>query len=366
MAKWQSVCLPLALRMRRDNQVMSGLRALGALILLTGVFACTRAPSPDLSVILADKPAQNLSDYGLFLDPSAQKPAAGVVAYDLINPLFSDYAEKTRYVFVPDGQSVVYTAQDVLDFPVGTVLVKTFSYADRALETRLLIHKADGWEAIPYVWAETDKNAVYAPVGKRLEIAAGVASPEAPAFTYAVPNKNQCKTCHQHGDAVIPIGPKARNLNHQGPYGANQLVDWQSRGLLMGLPLNPTQLPYVSDSAANLDARARAYLDINCAHCHKSTGSASNSGLWLDWTESDSVRLGYGKHPTAAGRGSGQALYVIKPGAPEESIMVYRMASTEAGVAMPELGRALPDTAGVALISDWIANHSEPDKKLTD
>ncbi|MEL7103812.1 MAG: hypothetical protein AAGL97_14765, partial [Pseudomonadota bacterium] len=90
------------------------------------------------------------------------------------------------------------------------------------------------------------------------------------------------------------------------------------------------------------------------AHCHKATGSASNSGLWLDWEIEDAVTWGVGKHPTAAGRGAGDALVVIKPGDPAASILSFRMASDEPGIAMPELGRALVHDEGVALIEAWI------------
>ena len=109
------------------------------------------------------------------------------------------------------------------------------------------------------------------------------------------------------------------------------------------------------DPSESLAAQARAYLDINCAHCHKANGSASNSGLWLDWEISDPVKWGVGKHPTAAGRGAGDALVVIEPGEPLASIMSFRVASNEPGIAMPELGRALVHAEGAALIDAWIA-----------
>ncbi len=331
------------------------MRALAAALMLAVLAACSQpAAGPDMAVVLAGKPAAMLSDYGLFTDQRGREPAAGVVRYDLINPLFSDYADKHRFVFVPDGQAADYVAGDVLDFPVGTVLVKTFAYGERYVETRLLIHKAQGWEAVPYVWNEAGDAAAYAPVGARMFMETDYAGTRF-KFTYAVPNKNQCKTCHQDGDTLIPIGPKVHNLNHVGPHGVNQITDWQARGILTGVPEAPPAVSAVSDEAASLEDRARAYLDINCAHCHKPTGSASNSGLWLDWSEDDPVKIGIGKHPTAAGRGSGQLQLVIVPGDPEASILTFRMASSEAGIAMPELGRALTDEAGVELVSDWIA-----------
>ena len=331
------------------------MRLLLLLFLSVAISACSKSVQPEIEVILNDTPAANLSEYGLFQDAGARAPSQGVVKYDLINPLFSDHTDKHRYVFVPAGQSADYRADDVLDFPVGTVLVKTFAYGERYLETRLLIHKADGWEALPYLWNETQTEAHYAPIGKRIDIEAGLAREGVPAFTYTVPNKNQCKTCHQNGDNVHPIGPKARNLNHSGPHGVNQISDWAARGILTGVPDQVPVMAQAFDPAETIDAQARAYLDINCAHCHKATGSASNSGLWLDWEIRDPVKWGVGKHPTAAGRGSGDALVVIEPGKPLASIMSFRVASNEPGIAMPELGRALVHAEGAALIDAWIA-----------
>lgn len=327
---------------------------------------------PDLSVILADRPAERLSDYGLFTDAGARKPASRVLAYDLINPLFSDHAAKHRYVFVPDGTAAQYDPDAAFGFPVGSVLVKTFAFApdmrspdigERFVETRLLVRKADGWAAYPYVWTDDGTEAVYAPVGKRLPVSTLAPDGTPLAFTYAVPNQNQCKTCHAVGGEIVPIGPKARNLNHAGPQGANQLADWTARGLLEGVPgggpgAAPRQVD-VRETEATLEARARAYLEINCAHCHRAGGSASNSGLWLEWDETDPARLGINKYPTAAGRGGGASIHVIVPGDPDRSILAYRMSSNEASIAMPELGRAVVDEDGLALIRAWIAGLDE-------
>jgi hypothetical protein len=102
-------------------------------------------------------------------------------------------------------------------------------------------------------------------------------------------------------------------------------------------------------------ARARAYLEINCAHCHNPAGAAANSGLFLDRRQSDPVALGIGKRPVAAGRGSGGRDFAIAPGDPDASILVYRMESTDPGIAMPELGRATVHVEGVKLLREWIA-----------
>ena len=108
------------------------------------------------------------------------------------------------------------------------------------------------------------------------------------------------------------------------------------------------------DADLSRDARARAYLEVNCAHCHNPAGAASNSGLFLEAAQRDVTARGIGKPPVAAGRGSGGRLVDIAPGRPDESILLHRMTSTEPGVAMPELGRALPHDEALAMLRTWI------------
>lgn len=328
--------------------------------------ACGGPSGPVARVILAEDPAAKLSDYGFFAKPNAGAAVSeGVVPYDLINALFSDHAAKHRYVFVPKGESAKYAPDKVFDFPVGSVLIKTFAFApdmrdpslnERFVETRLLIHKKEGWVAYPYIWNVEQTEATYAPVGARIPIETIAPDGQKLSINYGVPNRNQCKECHQSGDDLIPIGPKARNLNHVGPGGVNQVADWSARGMLTGAPAAPPAVPLAGDASAPLNDRARAWIDVNCAHCHKADGSASNSGLFLDWTETDPAGWGVHKRPTAAGWAAGQLLFVIEPGKPDESIMVRRMASAEPGVMMPELGRTVVDPHGLALVREWIAS----------
>lgn len=340
-------------------------RALLAFALLA-LAACGQSAGPRTSVILAVDAAPKLSDYGFFKDASARVAADGVVPYDLVNALFSDYATKHRLVYVPKGEAATYNPDTVFDFPVGSVLIKTFAFApdqrepakgERYVETRLLIHKASGWVAYPYVWNAEQTEAVYTPEGQRQAIK--TISPEGTALNiaYAVPNQNQCKECHSSGHELQPIGPKARNLNHVGPAGANEIADWTARGILTGAP-TPDKAATVPAAFgdAPLGQRARAWLDINCAHCHKADGAASNSGLYLSWTETDPQGWGVRKRPVAAGKGSGQNFFVIEPGHPEQSILAHRIESTAPGVLMPELGRTVRDERAIKLISDWIAS----------
>lgn len=311
-------------------------------------------PAPvALDRLLADEPAPTLAAYRLFTDAGATTPNARVVPYTLGTPLFSDYAGKHRYVFVPPGAKIGYRADGVLDFPVGSALVKTFAYpadsgGERFLETRLLIRKADGWTALPYVWNADRSAAVLKKAGARLDAAWTHSDGQRRQVRWSVPNVNQCKGCHASGEAIVPIGPKAWNL------GPAQLGRWTKLGL-MGAAANVPKVPAWDDARAPVAIRAQAYLDANCAHCHNPKGPASNSGLFLEWNQPDRVAHGIGKRPVAAGRGGGDREVAIAPGAPDKSILVYRMESTEPGVMMPELGRTLTHAEGVALVRAYVA-----------
>jgi uncharacterized repeat protein (TIGR03806 family) len=333
------------------------------LTLLSGWLTLTSAaPAPEpvnLDLILSDALPPRLSDFAFFADAAATRPNARVELYTLQTPLFSDYAEKYRYLYVPPGDAAGYRAQGILDLPVGSALIKSFGYpADlrapeqgvRLLETRILLHRPSGWVALPYVWNADGTDAELKRAGKRLDVAWTHLDGTTKSISYAVPNANQCKGCHERSGALVPVGPSARNLNHEG-----QLQRLAAAGLLDRAPADAPSLPRWDDAALPLEARARAYLDVNCANCHSRSGPASNSGLYLSYDETDPVALGLYKRPVAAGRGSGGFAFAIEPGAPERSILIHRMKSTEPGVAMPELGRATVHAEAVVLLSDWIA-----------
>ncbi|PWK86814.1 SO2930 family diheme c-type cytochrome [Fulvimonas soli] len=319
----------------------------------------------------------------------------GVVPYDLNTPLFTDYAHKLRTIWMPRGVSARYDPDDTFDFPVGTIISKTFYYPRAAdgtfthvartydsskdfagegldlsrvhlVETRLLVRRADGWTALPYVWNDAQTEATLQRTGavEPLTLVADDGSRE--DFNYVVPDESQCASCHAQdwiSRKVHPIGPKARHVNKDYAYAGgveNQLAHLAKLGYLSGAPA-PAQAPRDadwSDPKAPLDARARAYLDINCGHCHNAHGAANTTGLTLDWRTPEDRHLGLCKPPTAAGQGTGDHLFDIVPGLPDESILPFRMASKEPGVMMPELGRSTVHREGVALIKAWIAAQS--------
>ena len=352
--------------------------------------ACHKAPRTGLD--FPGEFPERLSEWHLLEQHDGRlAPNDGVTPYDLNSPLFSDYAHKLRTVLLPAGTSIRY-GEDAFEFPVGTVISKTFYYPRaqasakgrigvrkalaqtsdaaldlarvRVLETRLLINTPSGWVAIPYVWNAEQTEATLALAGDTLSLEL-VSDQDRQSFAYLVPDTNQCAGCHaleHHSQKIEPIGIRARHLNKSFRYGAttqNQLAHWQKAGLLTGAP-DPAQAPrnarWDDPADADLEARARAYLDVNCGHCHRPRGAASTSGLLLHAQETERVRLGECKIPIATGRGSGDALFDIVPGTPDASILLHRMLSTEADVAMPELGRSLVHVEGVSLIREWIAS----------
>ena len=136
----------------------------------------------------------------------------------------------------------------------------------------------------------------------------------------------------------------------------NQLDYLSMIGYLKGLPALG-QLPRNADwkdTAQSVNDRARAYLDINCSHCHNRDGAADTSGLYLTQDIPLGEASGRCKLPIAAGGGTGNLPFDIVPGNPDHSVLVYRMGSTDPGAMMPELGRSLRHDEGIALIREWI------------
>lgn len=332
-------------------------RGLGLLALACATFGAALAdatvlePAPvnDAAIMGSGFP-KSLSEYAFFQDGRRQDTGARVHPYALKTPLWSDGAEKLRFIYLPAGTQLAADGEGLLKFPVGAAIIKTFAFGEgaerRLIETRVLLHRAEGWVALPYRWNAEQTDATLALAGGRIDLT----TPAGEAISYAIPNKNQCKTCHSKDGAVIPIGPKARNLS------VEWLGDMSAKGVLAGDIAGGNRLPdwrtHATGPAAPL---ARAYLDVNCAHCHQPGGGASNSGLDLRWEQQDAHAIGIAKRPVAAGRGAGGHDFSVVPGAPDASILLYRMDSAEPGIAMPELGKSSVDKDGVAVVRRWIA-----------
>ena len=178
------------------------LAAIALVVLATASATAQVAPPVNAAAIAAERPPEMLSAYRLFRDAGARDPNAGVTPYDLNTALYSDGALKFRYVFVPPGQQAQYRDEGVFEFPVGTVLIKTFAFAAdmraptenvRYLETRLLIRRAEGWVAYPYVWNEAQTEARLSVIGAHVPVSFTNEQGQVIALDWAVPNRNQCK-----------------------------------------------------------------------------------------------------------------------------------------------------------------------------
>lgn len=320
-----------------------------------------------------DKPAferkEKLSDYNYFTGKLADlQPAASVIPYDINMTLFSNYAEKLRFIKIPDGMKANYTAEGTLEFPIGTVIIKNFYYENdfrkpgqgrRILETRLLVHEEKGWVAYPYVWDEQQSEAFYDPAGDIRKISYINKSGKRIEADYIIPNKNQCKGCHLRDGKMMPVGPAARQLNRDYAYPSgsqNQLIYWQQHGLLKNLPeiSKVDKFAALDDGSQSVQSKARAYLDVNCGTCHHPAGPANASGLFLNYEQDPTIEMGIMKSPVAAGRGAGKNSFDIVPGKPHKSILSFRMQTNDPGIAMPELGREQVHKEGVKLIREWI------------
>jgi len=241
---------------------------------------------------------ESLSAFNLFEgDMSLLKPAKGVQLYELSSVLFTDYAEKQRLTKLPPGKKVRITGDGLPVFPEGTILAKTFFYSRskdsnrvgrQIIETRILQLTKGKWIAGTYRWNRTHKDAHFTADEVEVPVNFMTNKGNFRQIKYKIPSTNDCISCHQSGEDIIPIGPKAMNLNkpilaHSGL--VNQLEDFERKGLFkLDKDISSIlKLPDYSDNSIPLEQRSRAYLEINCAHCHNPTGWASQKSILLNY-----------------------------------------------------------------------------------
>lgn len=293
----------------------------------------------------------NLSQLQLFKgDMTEFEYSDNVYEYSMSTPLFTDYAHKLRIVAIPDGEQLTYTGGGLLEFPDNSIMAKTFYYLNderdpsqgkKIIETRVLIKKEGAWLVRNYFWNEDQTDAVLDDEIHQLEVNWIDEAGTAKSVDYVVPPNNMCVQCHNLEGVIKPIGPKARVLNFEHK-GQNILQFFKDNELLTGAP-DVSQIPVLpdwSDETLSLEERARAYLDVNCAHCHQ-TGGSYNQDF------GDSFQFTY--------ETSYEESNIF-----EKRVQIKdRMNTQISGYFMPLIGTSLKHDEGIALINAYVDSLEE-------
>ncbi len=350
------------------------MRTRAALMLALAAAAC--GDDGDDAPPKGDPPYELLSEWGFFEGPLAElRPKDDVHPYTVASPLWADFAGKGRFMQLPEGGTITRGEIDDWVFPKGTIFIKTFFFDTdrttpptelgddaRIIETRLLVAEDSGWESYIYIWDDEQQEAERNKAGADVDIDYVDADGNPATQLYLVPDQNTCEDCHARDDVMQVLGPFTHQLNTAGADGRNQIDHWAELELFDVAPPPAAQLPAFAAPTGDgdLDARARAYLHGNCAHCHRPGGGGGASGLSFVGWEPLSPDTGVCKVPAAAGAGAGGREVDIWPGDPDRSIVPFRMASVDPDIKMPELPSLLADEFGVALITEWIAAMPAP------
>ena len=330
----------------------------------TGTVTVTVTPVSPVSLDLENMPYATLSEYNFFDGEMKDlDPVFGVLPYDLNSPLFTDYAHKKRFVWMPDGAKANYTNDfTTLDFPVGAVLIKNFYYDNvqptnttRIIETRLMYMRENGWDFAKYVWNDEQTEATFTNSGSFTDVQwinNGITN----NVTYRIPSASECFTCHNSFESAVPIGPKPQNLNRDLTYPDgtnNQLQKWIDVGYLENnLPTSIVSTVNWEDESLDLDLRVRSYLDINCAHCHSDESYCEYRPMRFSFNENgDDTNKGVCVPPDTQIAGTS---HIVVPGNINTSVLRFRLNSIEEQNRMPLLGRTMTHFEGVRLIDDWI------------
>lgn len=344
------------------------------LIALLLVFSCSSDsddyvdvdPVSPVVVDLTQVPYANLSDYKFFEGAMKnQEPSIGVLPYAPISSLFTDYALKKRFVWMPKGVKASYTADgELLNFPTGTVLIKNFYYNNvqpgngtRIIETRIMIKKESGWIFAEYVWNDEQTEATLQMDGSYTPISWIDAGGITQSTNYRIPSDVECLICHKTVSNPVPIGTKPQNINSDYPFAdgtKNQLAKWIEEGYLdANIPSEIETVVDYKDETKSLDLRVRSYVDINCAHCHKSNSHCDYRPMRFAFSESHLPQnMGICVPPDE--NISNILTYIVSPNNKVKSVMHHRMNTTDEAIRMPIVGRTMIHKEGVDLIAQWI------------
>jgi uncharacterized repeat protein (TIGR03806 family) len=313
---------------------------------------------------------KRLSDTGAFANTERLEPMSGVVPYEILAPLWSDGANKRRWVSVPEGASMTYSETEHYQLPPGTVFVEHFEMAldqrspgsRRRLETRLWVAVGDAAQyGVTYKWNDDQKDAELLIQSETEMLSIVGVDGEARTQPYFYPGPADCHQCHTQEAGFVLAGARTAQLNRRATYRldrppVDQLVAWSSWGLIdaplaaSDLWLSP-RLSAISDESASLEDRVRSYWDGNCAMCHAGADGAVPG--WDARFSTAFVDQGLTDPPQSP---AGDAAQLITPGSPEQSVIYLRGNTTEQGTSMPPLGRNRVDAVYLDVLARWIAS----------
>ena len=307
-------------------------------------------PAPGSSVAV-----DRLSQLGVFVGNVAdQVPREDFHPYDVNASLYSDGASKFRFIYVPPGTQI-HVNDDRWTIPVGAYLVKTFYFprdarnpalGRRLIETRFLVRHSDGFVVSTYLWNDEQTDAIAS--GGNVDVPISWIDETGAEHDdhFHVPGTSQCQSCHSER----ALGLRTRQWAPNTPETSGQLERFVASGVLDSLPVIGNALEDPLGSAP-LEARARSYLDANCAHCHAPDGSAASTDLYWDLEHTTASTLPLCRS-TSKIDGTDQ---VIVPGNPAQSSFLARMRSGDPFLRMPRGPTHVPDGQGIAVLSAWVA-----------
>ena len=309
-----------------------------------------------------------LSETGLFASTREHRVEAALIPYSVNAPGWADGATAERFIAVPGESKVDYGSGQSWGFPDGAALVQTLSLERDArnpssrvrVETRILLRQEGEWSGYSYRWSEDGADAALVPgEGSDAEIVLrGTGGEGERRQAWRFPSRSECMACHSRAaNFVLGITESQLNRDHDyGPVRDNQLRALERAGLFKGTigrpPAELGRLADPHDPAADLDARARAYLHVNCSVCHVEAGGGNSMMELGVSTQRARMRL-IGDRPQHGGFGISNAM-LVAPGQPRSSVLLHRLSLAGPGHMPPLVLRAV-DGAGVKLIEEWIA-----------
>jgi uncharacterized repeat protein (TIGR03806 family) len=313
---------------------------------------------------------KTISESGLFSNMDSLTPAPGLIPYSINSPFWSDGADKTRIIALPDTSQIEFSKEQSWLFPSNTVIVKNFfvemeeglAHSRKIIETRFLVKQEEGeqWDGFSYAWndSSTDASLLDSSMTKAFLITSGDSNY---IQQYYYPSRSQCLVCHTPAAGYV-LGLKTSQVNKQhlyindtGSVWDNQLRSYNHIGLFntdigedySDFPKSPNPL----DEEEDINDRARSYLDANCANCHLPGGSgrsAMDLRYKIPLEDAQLVNI-----PATFDAYTNDGIMRLRPGAPDSSALYLRM--MDSGILrMPPLASLRVDQIGSEIIASWI------------